>query len=979
MNTSPELRYMLAYVSKETCFEDPNRFVFDEDGKFITRGNYTISSANIFTYIPIDTGKKYTLYCIWDDTENSNEDNLALIPNDTRVRQYLRNYNTNTNMDNDYPVDLQQLNKEFDYSVVKHKSDRSYDDNISDSMNGIFNYNKNKFDSVYEEVRPVNIAEYSENYMNSLKRNIRITIDETNLPLLLHSYIVEGINLIELNEFNKNKYIGKTVIMKLRQYLTVTLTKGNIDSYVGKVAIDGSDNIIITEDNKNNLIGKTVKFNTSNLFIDKTVNDFDSIIMSRDIYNKYDYKNNTYVMLFKRGMLPEWYNKIQYTNDKFYFTDIPRADYRTIYIEQYLKQYIQVVGKEGEFYSGKTTSSFKVEDGTDFESVYEISVIADTGYTAGKVKESPGIVTSDSWIKAYDPEINFYTVTVVTSPHQHIKATIISNKEGYDLSTLDTLVYTDTTFRVPYNTTVNFELTADKGYTAGELNYNSIVVTKDTTIKATSEADANNYTIRTANLYKDIIDISIEYKDKEYKDTTVNAKYADTFKVIIKTLNDRYVYNGIEYNEDTMYKNDDGSYTLLEDTVITVKQPLENAHRFYIYDNSDMSITAKNYGINNELVSSCSINEDMKIINRDIIKVNVKPNSNFNAASPLLIEGTPKALVKPDNENNQAELDYTITAGETDIGIRASDTKIRYFTINIPNKDNQTITIKYVNPVDSGTYTTTKSVSVPYGTTYTITVTPNEGYNAGIANPSSGTVTDNVNINVTDASKIRYKVTLNAGNGQTIVMNPALNSDGTYDWGTKWSATLVAWKGFNAGRITSDTSGTCYSNMTVTASSASLTNSLLSVKRYKPNWYGFAGSTGGQQQSSITSSAAQAGIKLLNNYANTPNNWEEVPNGNFPGTYGISFGRSYYNGIRVECPYHYSCINISANFVTTDGGNGAVYGWKVTDEQWLKTFTIVGGGGDKGHYGEGQLRVTLTVPGISGSITHVSTYAINSN
>ena len=369
----------------------------------------------------------------------------------------------------------------------------------------------------------------------------------------------------------------------------------------------------------------------------------------------------------------------------------------------------------------------------------------------------------------------------------------------------------------------------------------------------------------------------------------------------------------------------------------------------------------------------------MKIINRDIIKVNVKPNNRYNAASPLLIEGTPKALVKPDIENNQAELDYTITAGETDISIRASDTKIRYFTINIPNKDNQTITIKYVNPVDSGTYTTTKSVSVPYGTTYTITVAPNEGYNAGIANPSSGTVTDNVNINVTDASKIRYKVTLNAGNGQTIVMNPALNSDGTYDWGTKWSATLVAWKGFNAGRITSDTSGTCYSNMTVTASSASLTNSLLSVKRYKPNWYGFAGDTYGQQQSSITSSAAQAGIKLLNNYANTPNNWEEVPNGNFPGTYHISRYRSYYNGVRVECPYHYSCINISAEFVTTDGGNGAVYGWKVTDEQWLKTFTVVGGGGDDGHYGEGQLRVTLTVPGISGSITHVSTYAIWSN
>lgn len=938
-----------------------NLFVFDEDGKFITRDNYTISSANIFTYIPIDTGKKYTLYCIWDDTENSNEDNLALIPNDTRVRQYLRNYNTNTNMDNDYPVDLQQLNKEFDYSVVQHKSDKSYDDNISNSMNGIFNYNKNKFDSVYEEVRPVNIEEYSEAYMNSLKRNIRITIDETNLPQLLHSYIVEGTNLIELNEFNKNKYIGKTVIMKLRQYLSVTLTKSNINSYIGKVAIDGSDNIIITEDNKNNLIGKTVKFNTSGLFIDNTVNNFDSIIMSRDIYNKYDYKNNTYVMLFKRGMLPEWYNKIQYTNDKFYFTDIPRADYRTIYMEEYEKQYIQVMGKEGEFYNGKTTRSFKVEDGTDFETSYEISVIADYGYTAGKVKESPGIVTSDSWIRAYEPEINFYTVTVVTSPHQHIKGTIISNKEGYDLSTLEKLSYTDTTFRVPYNTTVNFELTADKGYTAGELNYNSIVVTEDTTIKAASEADSNDYTIRTANLYKDIIDISIEYKDKEYKDVTVNAKYADTFKVIIKTLNDRYVYNGIEYNEDTMYKNDDGSYTLLEDTVISVKQPLENAHRFYIYDNSDMDITAKNYGIDNTLVSSCGINEDMKIINRDIIKVNVKPNSNYNAASPLLIEGTPKALVKPDNENNQAELNYTITAGETDISIRVSDTKIRYFTINIPDKDNQTITIKYVNPVDSGTYTTTKSVSVPYGTTYTITVTPNEGYNAGVANPSSGTVTNTVNINVTDASKIRYKVTLNAGNGQDIIMTPALNSDGTYDWGTKWSATLVAWKGFNAGRITSDTSGTCYSNMTVTASSASITDDLVTVLLYKHGVDGFAGQVYGQGNTDAAYSAAQ---KLIDEYPGNSANWVKGINGQRLGQ-GQAYRRTRYQAAIVKTAIEDPSITLDVKFVTipTNNANITSPGTK-TITNWHKTVVFAAHGGDKGHYGDGYLSVIVSVPGM---------------
>ena len=35
MNTSPELKYMLAYVSKETCFEEPERFIFDDDEQFV--------------------------------------------------------------------------------------------------------------------------------------------------------------------------------------------------------------------------------------------------------------------------------------------------------------------------------------------------------------------------------------------------------------------------------------------------------------------------------------------------------------------------------------------------------------------------------------------------------------------------------------------------------------------------------------------------------------------------------------------------------------------------------------------------------------------------------------------------------------------------------------------------------------------------------------------------------------------------------
>ena len=940
-----------------------NLFLFNEDGKFINRDNYSITSANIFTYIPID-GKKYTLYCIWDETENPNEDNLALIPNDTRVRQYLKNLNTNTNMDNDYPVDLVQLSKEFDSKVVHHTIDADYDSNIETSMNGIFNYNKNKFDSVYEEVRPVNITEYSESYMNSLKRNIRIKIDSSNINELLHSYIVEGTNLIELCDANKNKYMSKTVIMKLRQYLDITLTDKNINSYVGKAIIDGSDTVIITDNNKNNLIGRKVKFNTSSLFNDNTINDYDTIIMSRDIYNKYDYKNNTHVILFKRGMLPEWYNQIQYTNDKFYFSNIPRASSKTIYIEEYPKQYIQVTGLEGEFYNGKTTRSFEVEDGTDFESNYPLSVISDYGYTAGKIKESPGIVTSDSWIKAYEPEINFYTVTVITSPHQHIKVNILSNNEGYDLSTLEKLSYTDTTFKVPYNTTIYAEIFSDKGYTAGVLNYESATVTKDITIKAIREADANDCAISMANLYKEIIDMNIEYKGKIYRDTTINAKYGDVFKINTTIKNDRYKFNGIKYNEDTISKNDDGTYTLLDNTLISVNEPLENAHRLFIYDETnDMVVSAKNYGINNKLVSSCNQNEDMKIINRDIVKINVKPKSSYNAASPLIIDGTPRAItVSPSSTVNQAELNYTITAGETDLIANISTTKIRYFTINIPNKANQTVTVKYTNPIDGKTYTTTKSVSVPYGTTYSVIVTPNQGYNAGIANPSSGTVVNNVNINVSEAAKIKFKVTLNPGNGQTIIMNPALNNDGTYDWGTKWTATLVAWNGFRAGSIIGPTSGTIYSDLTINANHAAITDSLVTVLLYKHDIDGFAGQVGGQGN---TTAAYEAAQKLLDNYPANSNNWVKAINGQWLGR-GQSYGRTRYQAAIVKTIIEHPSITLDVKFVTnwTSNANITSPGTR-TITNWYKTVVFAAHGGDKGHYGDGYLSVTVSVPGLT--------------
>lgn len=940
-----------------------NLFVFDEDGKFINREDYTISPANLFTYIPA-SGKEYTLYCIWEDTEDTNEDNLEAIPNDTRVREYISEFNNGTYGSDDVIVDAQQLAKEFNYDVVRHTIDNDYDENIEQSMNNIFNYNKNKFDSVYEEIRPVNIVEYSESSMNALKRDIRVTITKENLGLLLHSYIIDGINLIELCDENKDKYIGETVVMKLRQYLSVTLTKDNIDSYVNRVAIVNSENVVITNDNKNNLIGKTVKFNTSNLFTENTIKDYDSIIMSRDIYDKMDYKNNTHVIVFKRGMIPEWYNTIQYTNDKFYFTDVPRASNKTIYIDRYNKQYIQVIGKSGEYYTGNANRSFEVEDGTDFASNFDTSVVPNDGYTAGVITELPGVVTDDAWIRANDAEINFYTVTVVPSAHQHIKTNIISNGEDYDLSTLDSLTYTDTSFKVPYNTVIHATLNSDRGYTVSKLNYDTVTVKRNVTIYASGgDATANDYTISLINAYKDKVDLSAEYKDRTYRDTTINAKFGETFTVNTELLNDRYRLTGLNYSTDAVSKNEDGSYTLLDDAVFALNPPVDNAFRFIINSNSDMNIVATNMGIENKEVARCNAGEDMQIINRDIVNINIKPKSSYNAASSLLLEGKVRKLIRPTVEDNLGELNYTLTTDESDVIVSVVDTKIRWVAINIPTTTNQTITITYTSSVDDSINTATESILVPYGSTYTVTVTPVPGYYAGVVTPASGTATENVTIRCTEAERIRYKVTINCSAGQTLILSPALNSDGTYFWGTKWTATLKAWKGFKAGTITSASSGTCYSNTTISASAASITDDLITVMRYEGtegDWC--IGYVGGQGNMSYAFAVAQT---YHNKYPANSTHWIKCTNGWRAGR-DQSYTITRYQAFRVTCATHDPSITVTVKAYCTRSERYASINGKVTNiNNWDRTVVMDSEGADNGHYGEGVLTVNVSVPGMA--------------
>ena len=174
-------------------------------------------------------------------------------------------------------------------------------------------------------------------------------------------------------------------------------------------------------------------------------------------------------------------------------------------------------------------------------------------------------------------------------------------------------------------------------------------------------------------------------------------------------------------------------------------------------------------------------------------------------------------------------MNYTITAGESDINVGVNTAAgVRYFTINIPSKENETVTVTYVSSLDGRTSTTSSSVSVPYGTTYTVKVTANEGYIAGTANPSSGTVVSDANINVTDATVANATVTIIQSANQLIHVYTPRKSGGTDHTstfvcpiGTTYEVEVIANNDYKAGTPNTN-GGTISRDETINANPATL-------------------------------------------------------------------------------------------------------------------------------------------------------------
>lgn len=173
---------------------------------------------------------------------------------------------------------------------------------------------------------------------------------------------------------------------------------------------------------------------------------------------------------------------------------------------------------------------------------------------------------------------------------------------------------------------------------------------------------------------------------------------------------------------------------------------------------------------------------------------------------------------------NSATAAYTYTASSavsgtvtntTSIPAKTASASLRYYTLTVPATANQSYTLRlatnssYGGSLPAYTTTATKSaqtLSVPYGTTYTISYTADSGYNPGSA--KSGTVNGNTTVSHNAATVATATVTIVQSANQTIHVYTPQKSGGTDHTstftcpiGTTYEAEVVAASGYLPGDL----------------------------------------------------------------------------------------------------------------------------------------------------------------------------------
>ena len=459
--------------------------------------------------------------------------------------------------------------------------------------------------------------------------------------------------------------------------------------------------------------------------------------------------------------------------------NIIQSDHQTIYVNDGVQDH---------------TSSFQIPYGTS----YTARIVADQGWTAGTLSSSSGIATQDITISATAATQIMHTVTIQQSDHQTIKVTVGGQ------------VY-ENTFRAPYGSQYSIVVEPEYGYEAGSLNIDpSGTLTSDITVSATEAVQRMcqiSYNIISSIMGEDPGNLLITYNDQTFRNETASGSFEIPYGTQINIDYEAPV--GYDKPTSVMINSSPKSYP--------VSMRVEE----------DINITG--YGCTNSQYT-------VTIVQTDHQTITVNDGETDHTDSFTCKYGTPITVsIEAEEGWNHGTLNYTSTTVTNNLQIEASPATQQTHWVNITQVAHQTIT------VNDGQQNHTTTFQAPHGTMLTVSVTVDDGYEAGTLVPSTiqkdtpFELTDDITITIETAEQIMYHVTINQSLGQVLKVTDVgtgtqYTSSFDIPWGTTLRVELEANTGWTAGTITSPTiqSGetfVIYDDTTVEASAAT-------IKRY---------------------------------------------------------------------------------------------------------------------------------------------------
>jgi len=192
-------------ISSNRKLTENNLIVFDETGRLERGVSISIKNTNLLT---VDKSFNITRYisCCYNTESNVNEANSLRCVNEEFEKQLL-----------DGSIGFEELDQsvllsDFDFG---HDKTLPYSTNIANSLNYVFGYDENKFDPIFESIKPVNIVQY--NISDIVRRHntsadgsismLKDIYDGDNLetfPIIFHNGMVPA--YYKDMEYNQNSF-----------------------------------------------------------------------------------------------------------------------------------------------------------------------------------------------------------------------------------------------------------------------------------------------------------------------------------------------------------------------------------------------------------------------------------------------------------------------------------------------------------------------------------------------------------------------------------------------------------------------------------------------------------------------------------------------------------------------------------------------------------------------------------------------------